>query len=93
MNLRALFFPNKTKSSVSPQQAKAVGNKLFVDWKKISPKTLAQGMSIELEHKDTLVSLGVHENDMFKAVARIALDHLAEDGKYYSKLKKVEAKK
>ena len=93
MNLRALFFPNKTKSSVPPQQAKAVGDKLFVDWKKISPKTLAQAMSIELEHKDTLVSLGVHENDMLKAVARIALDHLAEDGKYYSKLKKVEAKK
>jgi Protein of unknown function (DUF5661) len=92
MNLRALFFPNKTKSSVSPQQAKAVGDKLFVDWKKISPKTLAQGMSIELEHKDTLVSLGVHENDMYKAVARIALDHLAEDGKYYSKLKKLEKK-
>ena len=92
MNLRALFFPNKTKSSVSPQQAKAVGNKLFVDWKKISPKTLAQAMSIELEHKDTLVSLGVHENDMLKAVARIALDHLAEDGKYYTKLKKVEGK-
>ena len=92
MNLRTLFFPNKTKSSVSPQQAKAVGDKLFVDWKKISPKTLAQGMSIELEHKDTLISLGVHENDMLKAVARIALDHLAEDGKYYSKLKKVERK-
>ena len=92
MNLRALFFPNKTKSSVSPQQAKAIGDKLFVDWKKISPKILAQGMSIELEHKDTLVSLGVHENDMLKAVARIALDHLAETTKYYDRLKKVEGK-
>ena len=92
MNLRTLFFPNKTKSSVSPQQAKAVGNKLFVDWKKISPKTLAQGMSIELEHKDTLISLGVKDADMLKAVARIALDHLAESPKYYTKLKKVEGK-
>ena len=92
-NLRAFFSKHKKlPSSVSPSQAKAVGDKLFVDWKKISPKTLAQGMSIELEHKDTLVSLGVHENDMLKAVARIALDHLAEDGKYYTKLKKVEGK-
>ena len=92
MNLRTLFFPNKTKSSVSPQQAKAIGDKLFVDWKKISPKTLAQGMSIELEHKDTLISLGVHENDMLKAVARIALDHLAESPKYYLELAKIEKK-
>ena len=93
-NLRAFFSKHrKTSTSVSPQQAKAVGDKLFVDWKKISSKTLAQGMSIELEHKDTLVSLGVHENDMFKAVAQIALDHLAEDKLYYVKLKKMEAKK
>ena len=92
MNLRALFFPNKTKSSVSPQQAKAIGDKLFVDWKKISSKTLAQGMSIELEHKDTLVNLGVRDSDMLKAVARIALDHLAETPKYYERLKKVEGK-
>ena len=93
MNFKALFFPTRQqKTSVSPQQAKTVGDKLFVDWKKISPKTLAQGMSIELEHKDTLISLGVKDADMLKAVARIALDHLAEDGKYYSKLKKVEEK-
>ena len=92
-NLRAFFSKHrKTSASVSPQQAKAIGDKLFVDWKKISPKTLAQGMSIELEHKDTLISLGVKDADMLKAVARIALDHLAEDGKYYTKLKKVEGK-
>ena len=92
-NLRAFFSKHrKTSTSISPQQAKAIGDKLFVDWKKISPKTLTQGMSIELEHKDTLISLGVKDADMLKAVARIALDHLAEDGKYYSKLKKVEGK-
>ena len=92
-NLRAFFSKHKKlPSSVSPSQAKAIGDKLFVDWKKISPKILAQGMSIELEHKDTLVSLGVHENDMLKAVARIALDHLAETTKYYDRLRKVEGK-
>ena len=92
-NLRAFFSKRrKLPSSVSSSQAKAIGDKLFVDWKKISPKTLAQGMSIELEHKDTLISLGVKDADMLKAVARIALDHLAEDGKYYTKLKKVEGK-
>ena len=92
-NLRAFFSKHKKlPSSVSPSQAKAVGDKLFVDWKKISPKTLAQGMSIELEHKDTLISLGVKDADMLKAVARIALDHLAESPKYYLELAKIEKK-
>jgi hypothetical protein len=92
MNFKTFFFPNKKKASISLQQAKEVGNKLFVDWKRVSPKTLAQGMSIELEHKDTLISLGVKDADMLKAVARIALDHLSETPHYYSKLKKVEGK-
>ena len=93
MNFKALFFPTRQKkTSISPQQAKAIGDKLFVDWKKISPKTLAQGMSIELEHEGTLVRLGIKSDELLKAAAMIALDHLAEDGKYYSKLKKVEGK-
>ena len=92
MSLKSFFFPNKNKTVISASQAKEVGNKLFVDWKKISPKTLAQGMSIELEHKDTLISLGVKEGDLLRAVARIALDHLSETPHYYSKLKKVERK-
>ena len=92
-NLRAFFSKHKkTSTSISPQQAKAIGDKLFVDWKKISPKTLAQGMSIELEHEGTLVRLGIKSDELLKAAAMIALDHLAEDGKYYSKLKKVEGK-
>ena len=92
-NLRAFFSKRrKLPSSVSPSQAKAIGDKLFVDWKKISPKTLAHGMSIELEHEGTLVRLGIKSDELLKAAAMIALDHLAEDGKYYSKLKKVEGK-
>ena len=95
-NLRNLFSWHKSstpKGPVSPQMAKELGNKLFVDWKRVSPKTLAFGMNTELEHKDTLLSLGVKEQDIYKAVARIALDHLAEDKDYYVKLKKMEAKK
>ena len=93
-NLRNLFSWHKdsSKGPVSLSAAKELGNKLFVDWKRVSPKTLAQGMNTELEHKDTLLSLGVKEQDMYKAVARIALDHLAEDKAYYEKLKKMEAK-
>lgn len=92
-NLRAFFAKRKKlPSSVSSSQAKAVGDKLFVDWKKISPKTLAQGMSIELEHEGTLVRLGIKNDELLKASAMIALDHLAETPKYYDRLKKVESK-
>ena len=92
-NLRNIFkrLPKKTVSRVSPSQAKEVGDKLFVDWKKMTPKDLAYGMNIELEHESTLKSLGV--TDILKAVAKIALDHYAENRQYYQKLKKVEAKK
>ena len=90
--IRRFLHKSHTPSKVSPQQAKAAGNSLFVDWKKVSVKTLVQGMNTELEHESTLRSLGVLEKDMLKAAARIALDHLAEDKQYYDKLKKKEAK-
>jgi hypothetical protein len=92
MNLKAFFFPNKKKASISLQQAKEVGNKLFVDWKRVSPKTLAEATNVELEHESTLVKLGVKGDELIKAAAMIALDHLAEDIHYYLKLKKVEGK-
>jgi len=93
-NIRALLTVRpKSTGVVSPAQAKQVGNSLFVDWHKVSVKTLTQGMNVELEHEATLRSLGVKDQDMFKAAARIALDHLAEDKAYYEKLKKLEGKK
>lgn len=88
--IRNFFHKKSTPSKVSLQQAKVAGNSLFVDWKKVSVKTLAQGMNVELEHEETLAKLGV--TDILKAAASIALDHLAEDVHYYEKLKKVEAK-
>lgn len=47
----------------------------------VDPLELKQGISVEMEHTTDA------------AVAeRIALQHLAEDPKYYTKLKKVEGK-
>ena len=67
-SVKALFtYRHKSGGRVSPAQAKEVGNKLFVDWHKVSPKTLAQGMNIELEHESTLKSLGVKTEDILKA--------------------------
>jgi len=92
-NIRALLTVHpKSMGVVSPAQAKQVGNKLFVDWRKISPKDLAIGMNVELEHKGTLTKLGVKDTELLKAVALIALDHFSEDKAYYEKLRKVEGK-
>ena len=49
--------------------------------KQVNPKQLKMGIKVEREHLRSK-----------KARKEIALDHLAEDPKYYSKLKKVESK-
>jgi hypothetical protein len=49
---------------------------------KFDPNQLTMGIKIELEHTDN------------KRIAKaIAKDHLSEDPKYYSKLRKMEGKK
>ncbi len=52
---------------------------------KIHPKHLAAGILSESEHKDTV-------GNSPSIFAGIALDHLKEDPKYYTKLKKMEKK-
>ena len=89
--IRALVHHSSTPR-ITKEQAKALGNELHVDWKQVDLRELRRGIEVELEHKGTLEKLGVREDDILKAATRIALDHLSEDGKYYSKLKKVEGK-
>lgn len=55
---------------------KSKGKKIEVD-----PNELSQGISVEMEHSD--------DKDIAEKIAR---DHLAEDPKYYTKLKEVEGK-
>jgi len=47
----------------------------------VDPKELAMGIKVEMEH--------TKNKEMAK---KIALDHLYEDPKYYTKLKKIETK-
>ena len=80
------------KGSKAYKAAKAAGEKLEANKKrklneqlkprpniKADPKELAMGIKVEKEHTTSE-----------KAAKTIALQHLAEDPKYYSKLKKVE---
>lgn len=59
---------------------KQIGDKLGVNWKEIDLDEFCDGMFHEEEHTS------VTGNDP-KKTAQIVLDHLKENGKYYSKLK------
>lgn len=64
---------------VSKRQAKEVGNKLGVDWKEVNLSEFHKGMNEELEHRD------VTHGD-YIMTGKIALVHLEEDSRYYTKL-------
>lgn len=66
--------------------AKKLGDKLKVDWDKVSLAEFRKGMKVEREHKD------ITKGDPMKT-ARIALAHLKELPDYYTKLAKMEKKK
>ena len=64
-------------------KAKAVGDKLGVDWKLISLKEFQMGLAVELEHKD------VTKGDPV-LTGKIALAHLKELPDYYTRLAAIE---
>jgi len=76
--------PFKDSSSFSPDEAKAIGETVGVDFTKICPKQFAVGLAVELEHSD----LTQGDSGM---TAKIVLAHLKEDGQYYTKLAKMES--
>lgn len=51
------------------------------------------GAKVEMEHKDTLLSLGIPEDKIPEAAKKIAEDHIKEDPEYYKKLKQMEGVK
>lgn len=69
---------------VTHRAAKAIGDKLGVDWTKIPLEQLRQGIEVEWdEHQD------VHHGDA-NIAAKIALAHLKERPDYYDHLKILE---
>ncbi len=72
--------------------AKDIGNKLKIDWKKISLAQFSEGLAVELEHGSKHKKTDVTRNDPIKT-GKIALAHLNEDPHYYAKLRIMEKKK
>ena len=76
----------------SEQDALAAAEEIGLDWDKqdFSPKDLAKGMDVELEHGTRFPDANVTDDDPV-ATAKIALAHLYEFGDYYDRLEKMEA--
>lgn len=66
---------------ISRSKAEKVGNRLGVDWSKVDLGEFKMGLQAELEHRD------ITHGDL-EMTGTIALAHLKEDPKYYTKLKK-----
>jgi len=94
MNLKAIIKELKEASEsekkFSSSIAKKLGDELGVDWNHVDVEQLRMGLEVESEHDDSgpLDVVGPT-----KDLAKIALAHLREDPKYYTKLRKMEKDK
>lgn len=68
---------------ISKATAKNVGDRLGVDWRKVSLDQFRRGLEVELEHRDVT-------HGSYLLTGRIALAHLREYKDYYTRLKLVE---
>lgn len=77
------------KKSFTIEEAKAVGDKLGIDWNKFDLEQFRYGMDIELEHGLIDPHINVTNDDPV-LTGKIALAHLNEFADYYVRLKKME---
>jgi hypothetical protein len=73
------------------EEVKEIGDKLGVDWNKISLDEAIAGMEIELEHGTMYPKTNITDDDPIMTM-KIVLSHMNECPKnnYYSQLKKLE---
>lgn len=83
-------FLKEEKTKFTADQAKALGDKLDVDWDKVDLEQLRKGLEVESEH-DKPGKLDVVKSDL--DLAKIALAHLDEFPDYYDRLAKAEKSK
>ncbi len=78
------------KREFSVEEAKAIGDKIGVDWDLYDLEQFRRGLEVELEH-------GTHDpqtnvtNDDEILTGKIALAHLKEIKDYYTRLDKMES--
>ncbi|HUU53462.1 MAG TPA: DUF5661 family protein [Armatimonadota bacterium] len=79
-----------TKKTFTAEEAKAIGERLGIDWSKFDVEQFRYGMDVELEHGLIEPHTNVTNDDAL-TTGKIALAHLNEFPDYYTRLKKMEA--
>ena len=71
------------------EEAKAIGEKLGIDWSKFDVEQFRMGMDVELEHGKVDADTNVTNDDPL-LTGKIALAHLNEFPDYYDRLYEME---
>ena len=77
------------KSRFTPDEARAVGESLGIDWVAFDVDQFRRGMDVELEHGLCDSETNVSSDDPV-TTGKIALAHLNEFDDYYTRLAKME---
>ena len=77
------------KKDFTAKEAKAIGEKLGIDWSKFDVKQFHMGVNVELEHGRRSPKTNVTNDDPL-ITGKIALAHLNEFPDYYTRLHKME---
>ena len=72
------------------EEAKAIGDKIGIDFSVIDLDQFRMGLSVELEHGASDPETNVTNSDVY-VTGKIAWAHLKEIGDYYTRLNKMEA--
>jgi len=78
-----------SKKSFTAEQAKAIGERLGIDWSKFDVEQFRMGLDVELEHGTVDSNTNVTDDDPL-LTGKIALAHLNEFADYYTRLEKME---
>ena len=77
------------KKHFTAEEAKAIGEKIGVDWSKFDVEQFRMGMDVELEHGKVAAETNVTNDDPI-LTGKIALAHLNEFPDYYDRLYEME---
>jgi hypothetical protein len=77
------------KEFFSKEEALNIGNKMKLDWAKISFNEFWKGLNVELEHGSIDILTNVTNDDPV-LTAKIALAHINELPDYYARLEEME---
>lgn len=78
------------KKIFTTEEAKAVGEKLGINWKDFDVDQFRRGMNVELEHGSATSEITNITKDDPLLTGKIALAHLMEIPDYYDRLEEME---